>query len=139
MLFSNLLLLYLGTVSLSSAAPAQLAAIESLTGEWGFVGWDRPYDPMWRKPGRCGDPRALIISIVEEQEQDGSIRLRIHLRPDDQLGALVAEVEQTGNGQRITVESFAPIGHNVDYYELADDRLTVITGTVHTRFERCPA
>jgi hypothetical protein len=135
--FSIVLPLYLGTAALSSPTPAQLAAMESLTGEWGFVGWDHPNGAMVRKPGRCGDANVLIISVVEEAQQDGSIEWRLRSRPEDQLGVLVTEVEPTDVGQRITVEAFAPIGHNVFYFEIADDRLTFITGDVHTRYERC--
>ena len=136
---SLLLPLYVASAGLASATSAQLATMESLNGEWGFVEWDHPNRDLLREPGKCGEPNTLVISIDREAEPDGTLEWILRLNPHQQFGGLVTNVESTADAQRVTVEFFGPIEPDVDFFEIADDRLTLVRGTVHTQFVRCRA
>jgi len=136
-MLSILLPLYLASASFSLATPEQLATIESLSGAWGFDGSDNSNRDFLQKPGRCGEPNVLVIRINRETTPDGAVRWRLHAGARDQHGGLVTQVESSTGVQRVTVEFFGPIGPDVDFFEIEGDRLTVVSGAVHTRFERC--
>lgn len=122
---------------LSSPAHAltgeELAIARTFEGAWGLS--QNSQKDIDEHPGMaCGEQRAITVRIEQDEWQDW----RFYFHPDQRFtGVVVVGASDDGTTQRLTVEAFAPIGTNTNFYERRGDRLMLRWGWSDLELKRC--
>lgn len=110
----------------------ELAIARTFEGAWGVA--SQPVKDFEQPPDMgCGEPRAITIRI----EQDDSEQWRLYFHPEQFTGEIIVGASDEGAVQRLTIESFAPIGTHTNTYERRGDRLTMRIGWRNLELKRC--
>lgn len=126
-----------------SAGPAsaltshEIVLAREFEGQWGLVSVVPKAEVPYWLDGRsgCGEMLARNIRVLPDQYE--ATLWRLYSTPSQSLGDRIVSVTTDGTVQRITVESFAPIGHNTNTYERSGDTLVVTLGAVRLTYKRC--